>query len=240
MATAAVSGDARRHAAFERRRQQVLGQSPSRLPRWLSPSSAASSRLECWPRTRVRDASPRGSVLSARCLPDARTRRALAARCRGCRMLLARPTLPAGVRPKSFCATATLYSSERAWIHEKRGPPGGALFQQLGVFFTFRGPQNLHPSHLGCRLAFFDQILSACPRPQYYHIVGSSRAPHTRLDAGSMAGTGRIRSLQCTDGMWRRTGTRSIHRAPLRGRDTPDARLSYALRQSPAGLAGAG
>ena len=169
MATAAVSGDARRHAAFERRRQQVLGQSPSRLPRWLSPSSAASSRLDCWPRTRVRDASPRGSVLSARCLPDARTRRALAARCRGCRMLLARPTLPAGVRPKSFCATATLYSSERAWIHEKRGPakeflcdaicatlysserawihekrgpPGGALFQQLGVFFTFRGPQN--------------------------------------------------------------------------------------------------
>jgi hypothetical protein len=140
-----VSGDARRHAAFERRRQQVLGQSPSRLPRWLSPSSAASSRLDCWPRTRVRDASPRGSVLSARCLPDARTRRALAARCRGCRMLLARPTLPAGVRPKSFCATATLYSSERAWIHEKRGPPGGALFQQLGVFFTFRGPQNKCP-----------------------------------------------------------------------------------------------
>lgn len=132
MATAAVSGDARRHAAFERRRQQVLGQSPSRLPRWLSPSSAASSRLDCWPRTRVRDASPRGSVLSARCLPDARTRRALAARCRGCRMLLARPTLPAGVRPKSFCATATLYSSERAWIHEKRGPPGGGPVPAAG------------------------------------------------------------------------------------------------------------
>ena len=132
MATATVSGDARRHASFERRRQQVLGQSPSRLPRWLSPSSAASSRLDCWPRTRVRDASPRGSVLSARCLPDARTRRALAARCRGCRMLLARPTLPAGVRPKSFCATATLYSSERAWIHEKRGPPGGGPVPAAG------------------------------------------------------------------------------------------------------------
>ena len=39
-------------------------------------------------------------------------------------------------------ACEALYSSERARIHEKRGPPGGALFQQLGVFFTFRGPQN--------------------------------------------------------------------------------------------------
>ena len=193
-----MSGDARRHAAFERRRQQVLGQSPSRLPRWLSPSSAASSRLDCWPRTRVRDASPRGSVLSARCLPDARTRRALAARCRGCRMLLARPTLPAGVRPKSFCATATLYSSERAWIHEKRGPPGGALFQQLGVFFTFRGPQNnLHtlPSFLPYLLTKdphgqtgTDVAQAHCVRPHMSR--RSTRRRHSHIHAPSPVSRG--------------------------------------------------
>ena len=139
-----MSGDARRHAAFERRRQQVLGQSPSRLPRWLSPSSAASSRLDCWPRTRVRDASPRGSVLSARCLPDARTRRALAARCRGCRMLLARPTLPAGVRPKSFCATLFVrrFILPKELGSTKRGVPrGGPCSSSWGCSSRFVDPR---------------------------------------------------------------------------------------------------
>ena len=54
----------------------------------------------------------------------------------------ARASDPPFWSPAKGVFDARYYSSERAWIHEKRGPPGGGLFQQLGVFFTFRGPQN--------------------------------------------------------------------------------------------------
>ena len=44
VATEAVSGNARRHAGLERRRQKVLVHRPSRSPRWRSPSSASCRR----------------------------------------------------------------------------------------------------------------------------------------------------------------------------------------------------